>query len=102
MTETLQAANVVPCEIAPSVARVRFCTWCKEVCVRDQQPKDFITVYICGEMVKVLLNGREIIAGDGICEACRQKHFPETVKSGVAESSAEKSEENSNDKVSSV
>lgn len=88
-------------ETPPSGPVIRFCTWCKEVCIRGQRSEDFLTVWVSGSVVKAMLNGNEIIVGDGICEACRQKNFPETVKSDAAEA-APKSEENSDDQISPV
>jgi hypothetical protein len=80
-------------EASPRGSVVRFCTWCKEVCIRGQRQDDFLTVWVSGNIVKAMVNGHEIIVGDGICPACRLKEFPETVKS---------KEENSDDQIPHV
>lgn len=62
---------------------VRFCTWCKEICVRGQQrPTDAVIVYMYGEDRKAFWNGHELMVADGICEKCRAEKFPETVQKG--------------------
>jgi hypothetical protein len=60
---------------------VRYCTYCKEVCVRGaHRPLDAILVYIYGDDRRAFWNGRDLIIQDGICERCRAEKFPETVK----------------------
>jgi hypothetical protein len=63
---------------------VRFCTWCKEICIRPNVicREDSIIVYIYGEERKAFWNGRELMVGDGICEKCHAERFPETVQKG--------------------
>lgn len=73
---------------------VRFCTWCKEICVRGQQrPTDGLIVYIYGEDRRALWNGRDLIIQDGICEKCRAEKFPETLHRESKSESAAPSEQ---------
>jgi hypothetical protein len=63
---------------------VRFCTWCKEICIRGhRRPADSVILYVYGEERKAFWNGAELIVADGICEQCRAEQFPETVKKGA-------------------
>lgn len=63
---------------------VRFCTWCKEICIRPSmiRTEDSMIVYVYGEDRKAFWNGRELVVGDGICEKCRSEKFPETIEKG--------------------
>lgn len=57
---------------------VRFCTWCKEICVRgSRRPTDAVMISVYGDERKAFLNGRELIIADGICELCRAEKFSE-------------------------
>lgn len=68
---------------------VRFCTWCKEISVRGhKRPTDCVIVYVYGEERKAFWNGAELIVADGICEQCRAKEFPETVKGATNDPSS--------------
>ena len=61
---------------------VRFCAWCKEICVRPKAIRfeDALLIYIHGGERKAFWNGRELLVGDGICETCRAQQFPESKK----------------------
>ena len=63
---------------------VRFCTWCKEVCIRPAviRGEDAIILYIYGEDRRAFWNGRELVVADGICEKCRAEKFSEFPKKG--------------------
>jgi len=60
---------------------VRFCAWCKEICVRPKAMRfeDALLIYLHGGERKAFWNGRELLVGDGICEKCRAEQFPESM-----------------------
>jgi len=65
---------------------VRYCTWCKEICIRPKAVpakeglQDALIVFIYGDERKVYWNGHEVLIGDGICEICRAREYPESRK----------------------
>ena len=61
---------------------VRFCAWCKQMHIRLKalDAKDELTVSAHGETRRAYLNGRELLIGDGICEICRAREYPESMK----------------------
>jgi hypothetical protein len=70
--------------LPPSVRSpmVRFCTWCKEFCIRPSsvRAEDALILYVYGEERRAFWNSREVIVADGICERCRAEKFPDTLE----------------------
>ena len=60
--------------------RVRFCSWCKTVTIFPGRADDHISVFIAGKVRMATVNAEQAIIQDGICEPCRQKEFPESLK----------------------
>lgn len=74
-----------PLPPADRLPLVRFCSWCKEIVIRPKavRAEDALILYVYGQERKALWNGREVLIADGICEQCRAKEFPETLKKGT-------------------
>jgi hypothetical protein len=56
---------------------VRFCSWCKEIAVRGAyRDEDSLIVIVHHGERRAVLNGKDLIIQDGICEKCRPSLWP--------------------------
>jgi hypothetical protein len=58
------------------------CAWCPSIHILKIQRRetDVVLAFQQGKRLTISRNGTELKISDGICEPCRAKHFPETVK----------------------
>ena len=58
------------------------CAWCPSIHILKIQRResDVILAFQQGKRLTISRNGTELKISDSICEPCRAKHFPETVK----------------------